>query len=128
MRAWVKRYNEENNADLDLYTSGLRIYTTIDSRLQKYQEDALNEHMRQQQKLFDAHWKGRNPWANPDGTEVPGFIEKAVTQLPYFRMLKQEIGEEQAWKIMRKPYKMKVFSYDGEKEMVMSPIPYAPTW
>jgi len=122
MRAWVKRYNEDNGTDYDLYTSGLRIYTTIDSRLQQYQEEALNEHMRQQQKLFDAHWKGRNPWADESGKEIPGFIEKAVRALPYFNILKREIGEEEAWKVMRRPYKMKVFSYDGEKEMTMSPM------
>ena len=122
MKAWVKRYNEENGTDFDLYTSGLRIYTTIDSRMQKYQEEALNEHMQKQQRLFDAHWKDRNPWAYPDGKEVPGFIEKAVRALPYFNALKKEVGEKEAWKVMRRPYKMKVFSYDGEKEMVMSPI------
>lgn len=122
MRAWVKRYNEENGTDLDLYTSGLRIYTTIDSRMQAYQEEAMNEHMRQQQKLFDAHWKGRNPWADENGKEIPGFIEKAVRSLPYFNVLKREVGEEEAWKVMRRPYKMKVFSYDGEKEMTMSPM------
>lgn len=122
MRAWVKRYNEDNGTDYDLYTSGLRIYTTIDSRLQKYQEEALHEHMKTQQKLFDAHWKGRNPWADENGKEIPGFIEKAVRALPYFNALKREVGEEEAWKVMRKPYKMKVFSYDGEKEMTMSPM------
>jgi len=122
MRAWVKRYNEDNGTDYDLYTSGLRIYTTIDSRLQKYQEEALNEHMQKQQKLFDAHWKGRNPWADENGKEIPGFIEKAVRALPYFNVLKREVGEEEAWKVMRRPYKMKVFSYEGEKEMTMSPM------
>ncbi|CAG5067471.1 Penicillin-binding protein 1A [Dyadobacter sp. CECT 9623] len=122
LEAWVKLYNEENDTDLDLKTSGLRIYTTIDSRLQQHMETAMNEHMREQQRLFDAHWKGRNPWAYPDGREVPGFIEKAVKALPHFIALKKDIGDAEAWKIMRKPYKMKVFSYDGEKEMLLSPI------
>ncbi|MDQ6480833.1 transglycosylase domain-containing protein [Dyadobacter sp. LHD-138] len=122
MRDWVRHYNEENGTDLDLYTSGLRIYTTIDSRMQAYQEEALNEHMKTQQRLFDAHWKGRNPWADANGKEIPGFIEKAVRALPYFNVLKREVGEEEAWKVMRRPYKMKVFAYDGEKEMTMSPM------
>jgi penicillin-binding protein 1A len=122
LQAWLKLYNEENDTDLDLKTSGLRIYTTIDSRLQQHMEVALNEHMREQQRLFDAHWKGRNPWAYPNGREVPGFIEKAIRSLPQFIALKKEVGEAQAWKAMRKPYKMKVFSYDGEKEMLLSPI------
>ncbi|KAA0992664.1 transglycosylase domain-containing protein [Dyadobacter aurulentus] len=122
LEAWIKLYNEENDTDLDLKTSGLRIHTTVDSRLQQHMETALKEHMREQQRLFDAHWKGRNPWAYPNGREVPGFIEKAVKSLPHFIALKKDIGEAEAWKVMRKPYKMKVFSYDGEKEMHMSPI------
>jgi penicillin-binding protein 1A len=122
LQAWLKLYNEENDTDLDLKTSGLRIYTTIDSRLQQHMETALNEHMREQQRLFDAHWQGRNPWAYPDGREVPGFIEKAIQSLPHFIALKKEAGEAEAWKAMRRPYKMKVFSYDGEKELLMSPI------
>ncbi|MCF0041453.1 transglycosylase domain-containing protein [Dyadobacter fanqingshengii] len=122
LQAWLKLYNEENDTDLDLKTSGLRIYTTIDSRLQQQMEVALNDHMREQQRLFDAHWKGRNPWAYPDGREVPGFIEKAVKSLPQFIALKKDVGEAEAWKAMRKPYKMKVFSYDGEKEMLLSPM------
>jgi penicillin-binding protein 1A len=122
MRAWVKQYNEDNGTAYDLYTSGLRIYTTIDSRIQQYQEEALNQHMKAQQKLFDAHWKGRNPWADENGNEIPGFIEKAVRALPYFNVLKNAVGEDEAWKVMRRPYKMKVFSYDGEKEVTMSPM------
>ena len=122
LKAWVKAYNEEHDEELDLYTSGLRIYTTIDSRLQQYQEEALTEHMKQQQKLFDEHWKGRNPWIDDSGKEMPGFITKAVNRLPHFITLKTLLGEEAAWKIMRTPYKMKVFSWDGEKEMTMSPV------
>ncbi len=122
LKAWVKSYNEENDTDLDLHTSGLRIHTTIDSRMQQYQEEALTEHMKQQQKLFDEHWKGRNPWVDDRGKEMPGFIEKAVTRLPHFISLKNLLGEEAAWKIMRRPYKMKVFSWNGEKEVTMSPV------
>jgi penicillin-binding protein 1A len=122
LKSWVRVYNEEHDTNYDLNTSGLRIYTTIDSRMQRYQEDALKEHMKQQQKLFDAHWKGRNPWSYENGKEIPGFITTAAKRSPHFISLKRDLGEEEAWKIMRKPYKMKVFTWDGEKEMVMSPI------
>ena len=122
LKAWVKKYNEEQNEELDLYTSGLRIYTTIDSRLQQYQEEAMTEHMRQEQKIFDEHWKGRNPWIDNQGREMPDFINKAVIRLPHFIALKTLFGADAAWKIMRTPYKMEVFSWDGEKEMTMSPI------
>lgn len=122
LKAWVKQYNEEHNEAFDLYTSGLRIYTTIDSRMQVYQEEALKEHMKQQQKLFDDHWKGRNPWIDAEGKEIKGFVERAVRMSPHFISVKKDLGEEEAWKAMRKARKMKVFSWEGEKEMTMSPI------
>jgi penicillin-binding protein 1A len=122
LKSWVKMYNEEHDTDLDLYTSGLRIYTTIDSRIQRYQEEALTEHMKQQQKLFDEHWKGRKPWTYDNGKEIPGFITTAARRSPHFISLKRDLGEEEAWKIMKRPYKMKVFSWNGEKEVTMSPL------
>lgn len=123
LKAWVKLYNEEHGTSLDLNTSGLRIYTTIDSRMQTYQEQAVAQHMKEQQRLFDDHWKGRNPWIDKEGKEMVGFIDKAVKRSPHFLQLQREVGEEEAWRVMRKPYKMKVFSWDGgEKTVTMSPI------
>jgi penicillin-binding protein 1A len=125
LKQFIEQYNADNGTDYDLYTSGLRFYTTIDSRMQRYIEQAGLEHMKQQQKLFFEHWKGRNPWTVLEGStfkEDKKYIEKAVRRLPKFIALKEEVGEEEAWKIMRKPYKMKVFSYDGDKEVTMSPI------
>ena len=122
LKNWVQQYNDDNGTDYDLYTSGLRIYTTIDSRMQKYAEEAVTEHMKEQQKLFFEHWKGRNPWIDENGKEIKGFLERAVRVSPRFIALKKEVGEEEAWKIMRTPYKMKVFSWDGEKEVTMSPM------
>ncbi len=122
LKEWVNQYNDDNGTDYDLYTSGLRIYTTIDSRMQSYMEAAIQEHMKTQQKLFFEHWKGRNPWIDMNGREIEGFVERAVRVSQRFKQLKSEVGEEEAWKIMRTPYKMKVFSYEGEKTMTMSPI------
>jgi len=122
LKELVSQYNDDNGTDYDLYTSGLRIYTTIDSRMQTYMEAAVWDHMKTQQKLFFEHWKDRNPWTDQNGKEIQGFVERAVRISPRFINLKKELGEEAAWKIMRTPYKMKVFSYDGEKTMMMSPI------
>jgi len=122
LKSWIKIYNDEHNSNFDLYTSGLRIYTTIDSRMQVYQEQALHDHMKQQQKLFDTHWKGRDPWIDAHGKEIPGFLDRAVRMSPHFISLKNDLGEKEAWRIMRRPYKMKVFSWEGEKLVTMSPI------
>lgn len=122
LKNWVEQYNDDNGTDLDLHTSGLRIYTTIDSRMQQYAEEAVTEHMKAQQKLFFEHWKDRNPWIDANGKEIKGFLDRAVRVSPRYKSLVKEVGEDEAWKIMRTPYKMKVFTWDGEKEMTMSPI------
>jgi penicillin-binding protein 1A len=68
------------NRGIDLYNSGLKIYTTIDSRLQKYAEEAMNEHMSVYQDKFFAEWKSRNrnPWVGEDGREISGFLQKRI--------------------------------------------------
>lgn len=132
IQKWLDDYNEAHpEEELDLYTSGLKIRTTIDSRLQKYAEEAVYEHMREQQRKFYEHWRGRNPWVfkAKDGKfrEIPGFIEQAAKRTPRYIALKREYGDDEKaiWAEMRKPVKMKVFVYGGrrnEKDTVMSPL------
>lgn len=59
----------------DLYEDGLKIYTTIDSRMQKYAEEAVEEHMKYQQELFDEHWDGKAPWRDESGREIKDFLK-----------------------------------------------------
>jgi penicillin-binding protein 1A len=133
IKAFINQYNEDNpEAELDLYTSGLRIQTTIDSRMQAYAEEAVMTNMRDQQKKFYEHWRGRNPWVrkNPKTKkyeELPGFIEARAKQTTRYKQLKAEYGtDEQAiWREMRKPVKMRVFVYGGrrnEKDTTMSSL------
>ena len=61
----------------DLYEAGLKIYTTIDSRMQRYAVQAVEESMSSQQKIFEAHWKNRNPWIDEGGEEIKGFLDIA---------------------------------------------------
>jgi penicillin-binding protein 1A len=133
IRRWIKQYNEENpGADLDLYTSGLKIYTTIDSRMQRYAEEAIMANMRDQQRKFYEHWRGRNPWVQKDSrskkyVEIPKFIDGAARRTSRYKQLKAVYGADEAaiWQVMRKPIKMKVFVYGGrrnEKDTTMSPL------
>lgn len=133
LKAFIDQYNEDNpDADLDLYTSGLRIITTIDSRMQAYAEEAVMANMRDQQKKFYEHWRGRNPWVQQDKktkkyVEMPGFIERAARLTSRYKQLKAEHGtnEQAIWSEMRKPVKMKVFVYGGrrnEKDTTLSPL------
>ncbi len=122
LREWLAKYNDDHGTSYDLYTSGLRIYTTIDSRLQKHMEEALFNHMKDQQSKFEEHWKGKNPWVDRNGNEIKDFLENAVRRSPHFISLKSSLGEAEAWKVMKTPYKMRVFTYTGEKEVTMSPM------
>ncbi len=129
---WIDEYNEANpNAELNLFTSGLKIYTTIDSRMQLYAEAAVMEHMRDQQRKFYEHWRGRNPWVfrdkNDKWVEMPGYIVGVAKKTARYQALKAAFGDDEKaiWTEMRKPVKMKVFVYGGrrnEKDTTMSPL------
>jgi penicillin-binding protein 1A len=133
IKQWIRQYNEENpGAELDLYTSGLKIYTTIDSRMQAYAEESVMANMRDQQKKFYEHWRGRNPWVKQDDrskkyVEIPGFIEERAKRTTRYKQLKAGYGDDEKaiWREMRRPIKMKVFVYGGrrnEKDTTMSPL------
>jgi len=118
----------------DLFADGLKIYTTINSRMQTYMEEAVDKHMRQQQKLFFEHWKGKNPWIDEDMRELLGFLEnavkrtdhyKALSQLPEFQKNGKPDHEKIIAKLKEKPKKpYKVFTWDSptyEKDTLLSP-------
>lgn len=106
----------------DLFEDGLKIYTTIDSRLQKHAEEALTEHMRGLQTKFEQHWGDQSPWRDEYGREIPGFIEKIAKKTDIYKELLQEYGAEQVDEYMNKPRLTKLFSWDGEREVMISPM------
>lgn len=123
-RATIKDFifNWAKKRDIDLYTAGLKIHTTIDSRLQKYAEEAVTANMKDQQKKFFDHWKGRNPWVNDKMEEIPNYLQNAAKRSDRFKELKAQYGDDEKaiWQEMNKPTKMRVFSYAGEKDTTMS--------
>ncbi|GAB3201736.1 penicillin-binding protein 1A [Pontibacter aydingkolensis] len=111
----------------DLYRDGLKVYTTIDSRMQQHAEDAMTEHMRKLQKRFDNHWQGRNPWVDEKDREIPGFIEETIKRTSYYQRLKKKYGNdtEAINRELNTPRKMMVFTWDNpamEKEVTMTPL------
>lgn len=107
----------------DLYTSGLKIYTTIDSKMQKYAEDAAIKQMRQVQRNFRNHWGNVNPWQDENHKEIEGFIEDIAKKQSVYKHL-QALFPNQPDSVtyyLNKPHKVKVFDYDkGEIDMEMS--------
>lgn len=114
--AWCKEHG------YDLEESGLKIYTTIDSRMQRYAEEAVAESMRSQQKIFDAHWRNKNPWIDDEGNELKGFLESRVKRTEAYRNLLKKYGkDDDSIKIMlnvKKP--MTVFTWKGERDTLFS--------
>lgn len=107
---------------LDLYTSGLKIYTSIDSRMQKYAEQAAIKQMRQVQQNFNAHWSGMNPWRDERQQEIPHFIEDLAKRQPYYKFLMQKYDNnlDSVNYYMNLPHKVKLFDYEHgtiEKEI-----------
>lgn len=119
---WLDAWCEENG--YDLYESGLKIYTTIDSRLQKYAEEAVREQMKVLQKRLNNAWGNENPWRDSEGKEIPQFAENAAKRLPYYALLKKKYSNtpDSIDYYLNRKKKMKVFSWDGEKEVEYSSL------
>lgn len=112
------------NRGIDLYNSGLKIYTTIDTRMQKYAEEAVAAHMKPLQKQFDDEWKSRkrNPWVDEDGREIKDFLQRRIRQTDAYKAYAEKYGEKSdSLKIMLNLKKqMTVFSWDGERDTLFS--------
>lgn len=116
LREWASANN------INLYNSGLRIYTTLDSRLQGFAERAVKEHMSYLQGLFDEHWEGRNPWTSGDFREIKGYADRMVKRTGRYRALVKRYGEgSDSVRIgLNAKRKMRIFTWEGEKEVEMS--------
>ena len=117
---YLKDWMKENG--YDLYSSGLRIYTTIDTRLQKYAEQAATKQMEKVQQTFNNHWRGMQPWRDAKGDEIPGFIEGIAERQPFYKKLVQKYPNhpDSVLYYLNKPHKVKLFDYEKgtiEKEM-----------
>ncbi|MTI33328.1 penicillin-binding protein [Cytophagales bacterium RKSG123] len=121
-RNQLMKWCEENG--YDLFADGLKIYTTIDSRLQEYAEEAMEEQMKSLQKKFFDHWKGRNPWVDENGREMKNFIEDRAKLTDQYKSLVAKYGanSDSVDIMMNTPQPIKVFSWQGEIDTLMSPI------
>ncbi len=116
LREWCK------DNGYDLYTDGLKIYTTVDTRMQKYAEEAARKQMMQVQKNFDNHWGTTNPWQDEHHVEIAHFIEDIAKRQPYYKLLSKKFaGDEDSINYyLNLPHTVKLFDYNGgqiEKQM-----------
>ena len=118
---YLDKWLDENG--LNLYTAGLKIYTTVDSRMQKYAEEAAIKQMKQVQRNFNSHWGKTNPWQDEHHNEIKNFIEDIAKRQSYYKFLKNKFNDNQDSidYYLNKPHKVKVFDYEkGEIEKEMS--------
>lgn len=123
---FCQKNTKPDGSHYDLYQDGLRIYTTLDSRMQKYAEEAVNEHMRDMQKKFFAEKKNKSyaPFSRDlKPAEIEGIMSRAMKQTDRYRALKRKgLSEEAIRENFNTPVPMQIFSYDGMIDTVMSPL------
>lgn len=114
LSGYLMDFCKERN--IDLWNSGLKIYTTIDSKLQVYAEEAMQEHMKTFQAEFKKAWGSRNPWVDDDKREIRGFLESRIKRTEAYKALvaKYGAGDDSVQIMLKLKKPMKVFSYNGE--------------
>jgi len=124
MRTWVKNNPKPNGEQYDIFSDGLKIYVTIDSRMQKYAEEAVSEHMANLQSYFFNEQKRNKtaPFYDLEKDQIKGIFERAKKNSDRYKRLKiggkspKEINE-----IFNTKTKMKVFTWKGDRDTIMSP-------
>ncbi len=115
---YFREHPREDGSYYNLYTDGLKIYTTLDARIQQFAEKAVQDHMKELQQTFFQHWKDRKPWG-----EEHGILERAMRRSPRYKSLAAEgKTEEEIKEIFNQPIPMTLFTWDGEVEKTMSPL------
>lgn len=111
---------EEHN--YDLWESGLKIYTTLDSRMQRYAEEAVAESMSTLQEDFFKQWKGRNPWLDDDRKEIQNFLKNRIKDTDAYRNLVARYGadSDSVDYFLNQKKEMRVFSWKGERDTLFS--------
>jgi penicillin-binding protein 1A len=126
MKKWCKENKKPDGTNYNLYKDGLKIHTTINSRMQKYAEEAVYEWLgKELQPKFDQHWKGRKnaPFYNLSDKEVKDLMNISMKRSERYRNLKERgLSEDQIAQNFKQPVEMKVFSWKGEIDTVLSPM------
>ena len=124
MKKWVKENKKPNGEDYDIYTDGLKIYTTIDSKMQEHAEEAVQAHMKNlQQEFFHQQKDNKNaPFINITDAETNRIMTNAMKNSERWRVMKDlDKTEEEIIASFDVKTKMKIFSWKGEIDTLMTP-------
>ncbi|MEQ9263487.1 MAG: transglycosylase domain-containing protein [Owenweeksia sp.] len=125
MKNWIEEHPKPDGSKYNLYTDGLKIYTTIDYRMQKYAEEAVTEHMSNLQKIFFQKEKDRKyaPFHSVNEDEIERIMERAKRRSErYKNMSRAGISKDSIEVAFNTPVSMKVFTWQGDKDTIMSPM------
>ena len=103
----------------------MKVYSTIDSRLQRYAEESVYEHIKEHQGKFFEHWEGKKPWTLREGyqyKEIEGFLESHIKRTYAYRVYKKEFDgdDEKIQEALKKKKPMTIFTWDGDKDTTFS--------
>ncbi len=120
IRDFLLQWTNENG--YDLFEDGLKIHTTINSRMQAYAEEAMKEHMDTLQQVFIDHLNGTEPWINDEGQVIEEFIENEIKRTPQYRALTKKFpnNPDSVEIALNIKTPMTVFSWEGEIDTLFS--------
>ena len=125
LKKWCSTHTKPNGTNYNAYTDGLKVYTTINSRLQQFAEEGLRTHISSLQKDFNNHWKGYTKAPYPDDFEwdqIDEIIDQGMRRSERYRKLKKAGKSKNEIKsIFKKKVQMTLFSWDGEIDTLLSP-------
>ncbi|WP_229327118.1 penicillin-binding protein 1A [Flavobacterium ammonificans] len=125
MKKWVEENKKPDGSDYNIYRDGLRIYTTIDSRMQLYAEEAVEAHMaNMQEEFFEQAKDNKNaPFVNISQAETDRILKKAMKASARWNIMESnDKSEEEIIASFKQKTKMKVFTWKGERDTIMTPL------
>ena len=124
MRTWVQEHPKPNGEQYNIFEDGLKIFVTIDSRMQQYAEEAIDEHMSNLQSYFFKEQKSNKlaPFYDLEKSQINTILNRAKKNSDRYKRLKSA-GKSSKYieKVFKKKIKMSVFSYKGDTDTIMSP-------
>ncbi len=115
---WCENHTRTDGSQYNIYTDGLKIYTTINADLQGYAEEAMKAHMTTLQKEFNRQWGNRDPWKGNDQM----IMDEIKQSQRYISLEKQGKNHDEIIRLMKKPVKTEIFTWDGRTGKIISPI------
>ena len=114
---WLDKWSQDN--EIDINKAGLKIYTTIDSRMQKIAETVVAKKMEELQRRLKNTWSGSDPWRDKEGNVIPEFLENQARKLPVYTSLLKKYNnkEDSVFLALNVKKEMEVFTWDGMEKV-----------